>query len=68
MAVERIKEYAEAPREAPPIIKDCRPSPDWPNEGKVVFDDYSTRYREGLDLVLESVSVDIPGGAKVIMM
>ncbi len=67
VAVERTKEYAETPREALPIIKDHRPAPDWPSEGKVVFDNYSTRYCEGLDLVLEEISVDIPGGAKVVM-
>ncbi len=67
VAVERTKEYAETPREASPIIKDCRPAPDWPSEGRVVFDSYSTRYRKGLDLVLEEISVDIPGGAKVHM-
>ena len=66
VAVERTKEYAEVPTEAPPIVKDHRPSSDWPSEGKVTFDGYSTRYREGLDLVLKEISVDIPGGTKVI--
>ena len=65
VAVERTKEYAETPTEAPPIIKGRRPESDWPKEGRVKFDEYSTRYREGLDLVLRSISVDIPGGTKV---
>lgn len=65
VAVERTKEYAETPTEAPPINKDHRPAPDWPSEGKVKFDRYSTRYREGLDLVLREISVDIDGGTKV---
>ena len=30
VAVERIKEYSEAPTEAPPIIESNRPSDDWP--------------------------------------
>ena len=50
----------------PPVIKDCRPSPEWPNEGEVLFDNYSTRYRQGLDLVLQDISVKIPGGTKYI--
>lgn len=66
VAVERTKEYAEIPTEAPPIIKDRRPDPDWPQEGRVKFEEYSTRYRKGLDLVLSEISVDIPGGTKVI--
>ena len=65
VAVERTKEYAEVPTEAPPVIKDRRPDPDWPQEGRVEFNEYSTRYREGLDLVLTDISVDIPGGTKV---
>ena len=65
VAVERTKEYAEVPTEAPPIIEDRRPDPDWPQEGRVEFNEYSTRYREGLDLVLTDISVDIPGGTKV---
>jgi len=31
----------------------------------VTFDGYATRYRPGLDLVLNDVSVDITGGEKV---
>ena len=65
VAVERIKEYSETPTEAPPIIESNRPSDDWPSQGHVKFDHYSTRYREGLDLVLKDINVDIPGGTKV---
>ena len=65
VAVERIKEYSETPTEALPIIESHRPSDDWPREGHVKFDHYSTRYREGLDLVLKDISLDIPGGMKV---
>ena len=65
VAVERIKEYSETPTEAAPIIKSNRPPDDWPSEGHVKFDHYSTRYREGLDLVLKDITVDIPGGTKV---
>ena len=66
VAVERIKEYSETPTEAPPIIESHRPPDDWPPEGHVKFDHYSTRYREGLDLVLKDITVDIPGGMKVL--
>ena len=38
---------------------------DWPSEGHVTFNGYATRYRPGLDLVLNDVSVDIKGGEKV---
>lgn len=65
VAVERIKEYSETPTEALPIIESRRPPDEWPHEGHVRFDHYSTRYREGLDLVLKDISLDIPGGMKV---
>ncbi len=66
VAVERTKEYAETPREAPPIVESHRPPPVWPSQGHVKFDQYSTRYREGLDLVLRNISAEIPGGTKVL--
>ena len=65
VAVERTKEYAETPTEAPAIVESHRPPPEWPSEGHVKFDQYSTRYREGLDLVLRDISVEVPGGTKV---
>ena len=65
VAVERIKEYSETPTEALPVIESNRPPDDWPSQGDVKFDHYSTRYREGLDLVLKDITVDIPGGTKV---
>ena len=47
------------------MIESHRPPRNWPSEGHVKFDHYSTRYREGLSLVLRDITVDIPGGTKV---
>ncbi|XP_065898603.1 multidrug resistance-associated protein 1-like isoform X2 [Dysidea avara] len=65
VAVERTKEYAEVTNEAPAIIYDHRPPHNWPSTGRVQFEQYSTRYREGLDLVLKEVTCNIRGGEKV---
>lgn len=65
VAVERVKEYSETPTEAPWVVPDNRPPPDWPPEGNVEFVDYSVRYREGLDLVLKNVSLKVKGGEKI---
>ena len=42
-----------------------RPPRNWPIEGKVQFDRYSTRYREGLNLVLRNITAEVSGGQKV---
>ena len=41
------------------------PPKEWPQEGKVEFKNYTTRYREGLDLALNDVSAKIQPGQKV---
>jgi ABC-type multidrug transport system fused ATPase/permease subunit len=45
VAVERLKEYADSKKEAPWTIEETQPKEDWPNEGKIEFKNYSTRYR-----------------------
>ena len=51
--------------QAPWDIEETRPTASWPNEGHVAFEDYATRYRPGLDLVLKGVSFNIKGEEKV---
>ncbi|KAF9129232.1 Canalicular multispecific organic anion transporter 2, partial [Linnemannia schmuckeri] len=70
IAVERVEEYSEMRTEAPLLT-----APDseasralekhWPQEGRIEFVNYSTRYREGMDLVLKSISFTVEGGQKI---
>nr|CAG8546500.1 7537_t:CDS:10 [Entrophospora candida] len=65
VSVERVKEYIELPSEAPLIIHDNRPAPTWPHSGLIEYNDYSTRYREGLELVLKGVTFKIQPKEKI---
>ena len=65
VGVERIKEYQEIKEEAPLEMPGQDPDADWPKYGVVKFDNYQTRYREGLDLVLKGIDCHIRSGEKV---
>ncbi|XP_043211792.1 ATP-binding cassette sub-family C member 3-like isoform X6 [Amphibalanus amphitrite] len=66
VAVERIKEYSETPQEAVWVDESRpRPPPEWPQSGRVQFNNYQTRYRPGLELVLKGIDADIAGGEKI---
>jgi ABC-type multidrug transport system fused ATPase/permease subunit len=58
-------EYARLPSEAPEVIPNHRPPISWPAHGGVEFQNYSTRYREGLDLVLKDINLSIKPHEKV---
>lgn len=59
VSVERILNYMKLTPEAPDEISERSPSKPWPSKGEVIFEQYSTRYREGLDLVLKEISMSI---------
>eukprot|EP00924_Labyrinthula_sp_SR-Ha-C_P009620 augustus_masked-scaffold_22-processed-gene-1.38-mRNA-1 protein AED:0.01 eAED:0.01 QI:0/-1/0/1/-1/1/1/0/1128 len=67
-SVERLRHFTDStPREssiAPGKTLSSLP-PQWPEKGGVSFVNYSTRYREGLPLVLNQLSLQIKGGEKV---
>jgi ATP-binding cassette subfamily C (CFTR/MRP) protein 1 len=65
VSVERVLEYAALPSEAPEIISSKRPPVSWPAKGEVELVNYSTRYREGLDLVLKNINLDIKSHEKI---
>ncbi|KAF9200129.1 hypothetical protein BGZ49_009666 [Haplosporangium sp. Z 27] len=64
VAVERIDEYSNKNPEAP-AVTDVKLPENWPNEGRVEFRNYSTRYREGLDLVIKNISIHVQPAEKV---
>ncbi|KAG0261148.1 Multidrug resistance-associated protein 1 [Mortierella polycephala] len=64
VAVERIDEYAGKNPEAPAETEVKLPE-NWPQAGHVEFKNYSTRYRQGLDLVIKNISFEVQPGEKV---
>lgn len=63
VANERMEEYSTERTEAPWVTQPV--DPEWPTVGRVAFEEFAVRYREGLDLVLKSISVVIEGGERV---
>lgn len=65
VAVERLDEYSQLSVEDDWEREQTAPATSWPAEGKITLEKYSTRYREGLDLVLKDISVEFNGGERV---
>ncbi|KAF9369447.1 hypothetical protein CPC16_004500, partial [Podila verticillata] len=66
VSVERIHEYVQKNPEAPSaMVADVTLPEKWPSEGRVEFRNYSTRYRQGLDLVIKSISFEVQPAEKV---
>ena len=64
-SAERIEEYCNTPHEAEWIIEKTKPKPEWPDKGHIVLDNYSVKYREELDNILNGVSADVKPGEKI---
>ncbi|KAG0344609.1 hypothetical protein BG004_004331 [Podila humilis] len=64
VAVERVDEYALKNPEAP-AETDIKMPENWPQEGRIEFRNYSTRYRQGLDLVVKDISFEVQPAEKV---
>ncbi|KAG0037107.1 hypothetical protein BGZ83_003537, partial [Gryganskiella cystojenkinii] len=64
IAIERMQEYTDKKTEAPAYLEK-RVSPKWPEHGRIVFKNYSSRYREGLDLVVKHLSFEVQPGHSV---
>uniref|UniRef100_A0A1B0D0A2 ABC-type glutathione-S-conjugate transporter n=1 Tax=Phlebotomus papatasi TaxID=29031 RepID=A0A1B0D0A2_PHLPP len=63
VAIERMEEYSDVEKEAE--WEKGERDPLWPHEGRVEFDDFQVRYREGLDLVLKGITFSVQSCEKV---
>ncbi|KAJ8094347.1 hypothetical protein PM082_010781 [Marasmius tenuissimus] len=65
VAVERILHQIHVKSEAPLESPESKPGDAWPSKGEIEFDNYSTKYRPELDLVLRNLTFKIKGGERV---
>ncbi|ODQ63868.1 multidrug resistance-associated protein 1 [Nadsonia fulvescens var. elongata DSM 6958] len=65
VAVERVIEYCNLTPERDDVVESNRPPSSWPERGHIQFKNFSTRYRENLDLVLDGIDLEILPKEKV---
>ncbi|EGW32761.1 uncharacterized protein SPAPADRAFT_54783 [Spathaspora passalidarum NRRL Y-27907] len=65
-SVERLDSYASnLPEEAPYVITEKTPPPQWPDKGSIEFRSASLAYRPGLPLVLKNLNFTIKPSEKI---
>lgn len=65
-SVERITSYAFfLPQEAAYNVIETQPPQDWPQDGKIAFEDVSLAYRPGLPYVLKNLSFNVKATEKI---
>uniref|UniRef100_A0A668AQY3 ABC-type glutathione-S-conjugate transporter n=1 Tax=Myripristis murdjan TaxID=586833 RepID=A0A668AQY3_9TELE len=65
VSVERVKEYANTPKEAPWTAEGSLLPAAWPTTGTIETEDYGLQYRKGLDWALKDISISIKEREKV---
>lgn len=65
VAVERVVEYCNLKPEEPNNIETIELPNPWPSRGELTFNNYSTGYKEGGELVLKNISLHIMAGEKI---
>jgi ABC-type multidrug transport system fused ATPase/permease subunit len=63
-SVERLQYYGTQLEEEAPL-KTIEVRKTWPEKGEIIFDDVEMRYRAGLPLVLQGLSMHIRGGERI---
>ncbi|KAG6759096.1 hypothetical protein POTOM_035563 [Populus tomentosa] len=65
ISVERILQFTNIPSEAPLVIEDCRPKPEWPVDGRIELISLHLQYGPSLPMVLKGITCTFPGGKKI---
>ncbi|ONI30187.1 hypothetical protein PRUPE_1G236000 [Prunus persica] len=65
ISMERILQFTKIPIEAPLVIEDNRPVPEWPMAGKIEIENLHVQYNPALPTVLKGITCTFPGGKKI---
>ncbi|XP_056608084.1 multidrug resistance-associated protein 1 [Triplophysa dalaica] len=65
VSFERVKEYAETPKEAPWTLEDSQLPQGWPRTGSIEFKQYGLQYRRGLEWALKEITLGVNEKEKV---
>ncbi|KAJ3100106.1 hypothetical protein HDU97_002488 [Phlyctochytrium planicorne] len=64
-SVERLKEYTEIEQEAPFVIENHRPPPNWPSKGEIQIKNLSMHYNSNSPPVLKNLTLTVERGSKL---
>ncbi|KAK1365678.1 ABC-type xenobiotic transporter [Heracleum sosnowskyi] len=65
ISVERILQYTKIPSEAPLVIENSRPEPNWPINGKIELQNLHVQYTPSLPKVLKGITCTFQGQMKI---
>ncbi|KAG2707952.1 hypothetical protein I3760_05G169300 [Carya illinoinensis] len=65
ISVERILQFTKIPSEAPLVIEDYRPKPEWPTDGRIELENLHVQYNPALPVVLKGITCTFPGQKKI---
>ncbi|GFS29526.1 multidrug resistance-associated protein 9 [Actinidia rufa] len=65
ISVERILQFTKIPSEAPLVIENCRPDPEWPVSGEIQLENLHVQYSPSLPMVLKGITCTFPGNKKI---
>ncbi|KAK8613852.1 hypothetical protein V6N13_101608 [Hibiscus sabdariffa] len=65
ISVERVLQFTNISSEAPLVIEDRRPKPEWPTEGTIVLENLQVQYKPTLPVVLKGITCTFPGEMKI---
>lgn len=65
ISVERILHYTKIPSEAPLVIENSRPEPNWPINGKIELQNLHVQYTPSLPKVLKGITCIFQGQKKI---